>query len=310
MDKEKENFIHGVFIDRRSFLKMTAAAAAALGLGSLSWPDSAEAAGKPAVLWLHGQECTGCTESVLSALDPDPRDVILDVVSIRYHETIMAASGYVAEEALEATILEGNYVLVMEGSIPNADDRYLYVAGKPLRITFLEAAQNAAAIIAIGACATYGGINGATVTRGLGVSDLVSGKPIVNLPGCPLKPTWFYGTLLYYLNNGTLPPLDSDLRPLAYFSRKVHQDCPRRFNFMQKNFLTDWNDPAQEGYCLFLKGCKGRWTRSDCSLTLWNEGANTCIKSNAPCAGCTEAVFYDGFSPLYTNGVIKGGMIP
>ncbi len=301
MDKGKKDFIHGFFIDRRSFLKMTAAGAAALGLGALSFPESAEAAGKPAVLWLHGQECTGCTESVLSALDPDPRDVILDVVSIRYHETIMAASGYVAEEALEATILEGNYVLVMEGSIPNADDRYLYVAGKPLRLTLLDAAANAAAIFAIGACAAYGGLNGATVTLGLGVGDLVTGKPLVNLPGCPLKPTWFYGTLLYYLNNGTLPDLDPDLRPKDYYGRLVHQDCPRLDNFRAKNFLTDWNDPAQAGYCLYLKGCKGRWTRSDCSTTLWNEGANSCNASNAPCAGCTEPNFYNGFSPLYKN---------
>lgn len=301
MDKGKKNFIHGHLIDRRSFLKMTVAGAAAVGLGSMSFPKLAAAANKPAVLWLHGQECTGCTTSVLSALDPDPRDVILDVASFRYHETIMAASGHVAEQALEDTILEGGYILVMEGSIPNADDRYLYVAGKALRLTLLDAAENSAVIFAIGSCAAYGGINSATPSLGQGIENLVTGKPLVNLPGCPMKPTWFYGTLTYYLNNGILPDLDLDLRPREYFGRLVHQDCPRLDNFRAKNFLTDWNDPAQEGYCLYLKGCKGRWTNSDCSTTLWNEGANSCNKSNSPCAGCTEPNFYDGFSPLYKN---------
>lgn len=298
---KKDNYVNAVLISRRGFLKMMAAGAATLGMSGLPLPKLAEAADKPAVLWLSAQECTGCTESVFSALSPDPRDVILDVISIRYHEVIMAAAGEVAEGALEDTILEGGYVLVVEGSFPTADDRYLYVAGKPLRLTLLDAAANSAAVVALGACAAYSGINGPTPSQGAGVETFVTGKPLVNLPGCPVKPTWFYGTLLYYLENGTLPSLDAYKRPLAYFGDRVHQNCPRKKNYMKKLFLTDWNDPAQAGYCLYQKGCKGRWTYSDCPESLWNEGVNWCIGSNAPCAGCTQPEFYDGFSPLYQN---------
>ncbi|MDQ7791903.1 MAG: hydrogenase small subunit [Clostridia bacterium] len=297
---------------RRDFLRMVTTAAAALGLSQFALPEWSEAAlNKPAVIWLHGQECTGCTESVISVLpgsrsdQPDIRDVILDVVEFKYQETIMAAAGAVAEHALEEAILAGGYVLVMEGSIPAADPRFLKVAGKPLEETFVSAARNAAVIFAIGACATWGGLNAPTPSQGRGVEYWLNqysiSKPYVNIPGCSVKPEWFFGTLIHYLQNGTLPPLDSNKRPSEYFSgRTLHQQCPRNPYFENKLFLTDWNDPSQANYCLALKGCKGRWTKSDCPNLLWNDGVNWCIGSGAPCAGCTEPVFYDGFSPLYT----------
>ncbi|MBO8129611.1 MAG: hydrogenase small subunit [Peptococcaceae bacterium] len=295
-------------ISRRDFIKMVAAAAAALGMAELIPPKiAAEAAGKPAVVWLHGQECTGCTESVLAILpgsgsdQPDIRDFLLDTISMRYHETIMASAGYVAEDWLEENILEGGYLLVVEGSIPTVDDRYLYVAGKPLRLTLQDAAASSAAIIAIGACAAYGGIPAASPSQGKGIEDFISGKPLCNLPGCPLRPEWFFGTVNYYLKHGIFPALDVYKRPKSYFGTTVHDHCPRRNNYDNGLFLTDWNDPSQAGYCLLYKGCKGMETYSDCPSRLWNDGINWCIGSNAPCAGCTEPKFYAGFSPLYKN---------
>lgn len=299
-------------ISRRDFIKMVTAAAAALGISQYIPEEWAEAAlDKPAVIWLHGQECTGCTESIIAVLkgdradQPDIRDVILDVVEIKYHETIMAAAGYVAEDALEAAVAAGGYVLVMEGSMPAADPRFLYVAGKPLQDTFAAAAGNAAAVFAIGACACWGGVNEPAPSQGRGVGYWLEeygiNKPYVNLPGCPLKPEWFFGVLVYYLTNGALPELDWYNRPVDYFSYTVHEQCPRLRNYMRKNFLTDWNDPRQADYCLMYKGCKGRWTRSDCPSLLWNDRASWCIGSGAPCSGCTEPEFYDAFSPLYAK---------
>jgi hydrogenase small subunit len=54
-------------------------------------------------------------------------------------------------------------------------------------------------------------------------------------------------------------------------------------------------------------GCKGPWTYADCGSILWNEGANWCIGNNAPCAGCTQPEFYEGFSPLFVGEDGGGG---
>lgn len=300
-------------ISRREFIKMMTAAAAALGLAEVLPKGWAEAADKLDVIWLHGQECTGCTESIIAGIagsrfdQPDPGEVILNFVEIKYHETIMAASGDVAEKALEDAIAEGNYILVMEGSVPAADPRFLYVAGKPLEDTLVAAAKNATAIIAIGACATYGGVNKPCPSNGQGVGYFLKkygiDKPLVNLPGCPLKPEWFFGTVVYYLAYGKLPALDHYKRPKMYFNKTVHDECPRRMYYHHGLFLLDWNDPKQANYCLLLKGCKGPVTYANCPTLLWNDGVNWCIGSNAPCAGCTEPEFYGGFSPLYQNTV-------
>jgi hydrogenase small subunit len=215
----------------------------------------------------------------------------------------MAGSGDVAEFALDEAIAEGGYVLVVEGSLPAADDRYLEVAGHPLEAKFVEAAEAAAAIIAIGACATYGGIPRAGVPDGQGVDYFLNehsiSKPLINLPGCPVHPTWFFDTVLYYINNGCPPPLDDEKRPYNHFSNTIHDMCPRRRFYKSGKFVTDWNDSKATTWCLLKMGCKGPWTHADCGSILWNEGANWCIGNNAPCAGCTEPAFYDGFSPLF-----------
>ena len=166
-------------ITRRDFLKYCAGVTAALGASDLFTFEKVvhalEAAGKkPPVVWLEGQDCAGCTISLISGADPTPASLILDKISVRYHETIMAAAGHQAEKAMEEAIREGGYVLIVEGSIPKADDRYCLVGGKPFKATVKEAAEKAAAIIAVGACASYGGIPKATPSQGMPVSQVVS----------------------------------------------------------------------------------------------------------------------------------------
>lgn len=290
---------------RRQFIKMSMGAAAVLGISQLPIPKKLFAqGGKPAVIWLEGQDCAGCTESVLSCLEPDLRDVILDVISIRYHETIMAGTGNVAEGALDAAIEEGGYVLVVEGSLPAADGRYLEVAGHALEDKFVEAAGNAAAILAVGACAAYGGIPRAGITDGQGVEYFLNkhdiSKPLINLPGCPVHPTWFFDTVVAYLG-GNIPALDQHKRPLRHFAQTIHDNCQRKGHYDHEEYLTDWNDPSQNNYCLLLKGCKGNETYADCPVIKWNEGTNYCIDNGAPCAGCTEPKFYHELSPLYVG---------
>src|SRR6266568_7447291 len=154
-------------VTRRDFLTFCGQMTAALGLASAMTPRMAKALAaqkRPTVVWLSLQECTGCTESVLRTADPTIGDLILDVVSLDYQHNIMAAAGFQAEAALQDSIKKnkGEYLLVVTGSIPlNDDGIYTTIGGRTAHTILLEAAKDAKAIIAIGACAHWGNIQAA-----------------------------------------------------------------------------------------------------------------------------------------------------
>lgn len=258
-----------------------------------------EAVRKQPVIWLSGQECTGCSIQFLNIEKPTIAEVILDKISLRYHEAIMAASGSVSERALEDTVSEGGYVLVVEGSIPGADDRFCEIGGKPFRQIVLDTAAKADVVIAIGSCASFGGIPGACPSQGKPVSDFVKDKPIINLPHCPVHHEHLLETIVFYLTRKAAPELDDKLRPKMFFSKLVHDQCARKKNYDEGNYLNDWNDPKQKDWCLAEKGCKGSDTYSDCVTRKYNGGVNHCLDCGSPCQGCAEPSFYGGNSPLY-----------
>ncbi len=306
-------------ITRRDFLKIASASLAMLGLSQALTPRVAKALedslGKTAVVWLEGQDCAGCTESFINNLEPPAASILLDTISLRYHETVMAASGHKSEEALAKAIEEGGYVLVIEGSIPLAEDGlFCTVGGKPFKDIVREAARRAAVIIPVGACATFGGIPRSGPTDAVGFlfrgtrkhhhyDDVAAGKPVINLPTCPLHNERLVAVLVHYITFGTVPPLDRFYRPLAFYGYNQHENCERRGHFDAGRFLTDWSDPKQQGWCLYLKGCRGPVAFQDCWKRLWNNRTNYCIQANTPCAACCEPEFYESFSPLYERQV-------
>ncbi len=301
LDRELE--LHG--ISRREFIKYCAATAAVLGLSELEFTtrvaQALEAASKkPPVIWLEGQDCAGCTISFTGALNPPAASIILDKLSIRYHETIMAAAGHLSESVYHDTVKKGGYVLIVEGSIPTADDRFCMVGGHPFRKIVEEAAKKAAAIIAVGSCAAYGGIPAAGPTKGIGLDKALPGKAVINLSTCPVHTDHLVGTILYFLTTGKVPPLDEIGRPKAYFEQSIHDNCRRRSYFDEDSFLKDWNDPTQKDWCLYEKGCKGPDIYADCAIRRWNDGINFCIDCGAGCQGCASPDFYAGMTPLYT----------
>jgi hydrogenase small subunit len=292
-------------ISRRDFMKYCATTAAVLGLSELEFAARvsevlAASGKKPSVIWLEGQDCAGCSISFAGSLYPSIASMLLERVSLRYHEAIMAASGYVAEAAYEEAVKEGGYVLCVEGSIPTADDRFCMVGGRPFREIVEEAGAKAAAIIAVGACATYGGIPAAGPTGAVGVNKIITNKPVINISTCPVHSDHLTGTVLYYLTTKKVPPLDKQGRPKMYFGELVHDNCRRRSYFDNYTFLNDWNDPEQKNWCLYETGCKGPDTYSDCPVRRWNDGLNFCIDCGAGCMGCAEPEFYEGMAPLYT----------
>lgn len=49
------------------------------------------------LIWLHMAECTGCSESFLRLDKPGVESLLLEYISLEYHETIMGAVGFGAK---------------------------------------------------------------------------------------------------------------------------------------------------------------------------------------------------------------------
>ncbi len=152
---------HGV--SRRSFMKFCATTASMMALSPAMIPMIAQAlenARRPSVIWLSFQECTGCTESLTRAHTSNIESLIFDAISLDYHHTLQAAAGHAAEAAREAAMAEndGSYLLVVDGSIPLDNPGFSTIAGISNLDMLTDTAAGAAAVIAVGTCATYGGI--------------------------------------------------------------------------------------------------------------------------------------------------------
>ena len=295
-------------IDRRDFLAFCAQMSAVLGLGTVATPRVAKALAqqkKPTVVWLQLQECTGCVESVLRTASPTIGDLVLDLVSLDYQHTIMAAAGHQSEKALRDSMErnKGSYLLVVTGSIPlNDNGIYCTIGGRTVHEILVEAAQGAAAIVAVGACAHWGNIQASkpNPTGAVGVSDIVKDKPVVNIAGCPPIADVITATIVHYLTYGRLPALDYDGRPLFAYGARIHDQCPKRAHFDAGQFVETFDDEgARKGWCLYHVGCKGPAVYSPCPIFMWNSGTSWPIGAGHPCIGCTERNFWDTMTPFY-----------
>ena len=285
-------------VSRRDFVRVCTMAAAAVGLSATAASKIVEAATmglKPSVVWLHFQECTGCTESLLRTSHPGIAEVILDLVSLDYHETLFAGAGHQAEDALRDTIKknEGKYICVVEGAIPTKENGiYCQVGGRTAVDILNEVGGKAGAVIAIGSCASWGGIPSAdpNPTGATGAPMILKGKTVVTIPGCPPNPYNFLGVALQYATLGTLPKLDDLGRPLFAYGRTIHEHCPRRAHFDAGRFANQFGDEGHRlGYCLYKLGCKGPMTHANCSTQSFGEVVDCWpIGIGHPCVGCTE----------------------
>jgi hydrogenase small subunit len=289
-------------VSRRAFLAWCATLGSLLGLPPSLAPAMAQAlagARRQSVIWLPFQECTGCTESITRSHSPTIESMIFDMISLDYHETLMAASGRQAEAALASAMKEnaGRYLLLIDGSVATAlDGAYSCVAGRSNLALLHEAAKGAAAIVAIGSCAAFGGIPKAkpNPTGATSVSALVTDRPVVNIPGCPPIPVVLTGVLAHFLTFGTLPALDPLGRPKAFYGETIHDRCYRRPFYDQGRFAHTFDDEgARSGWCLYELGCKGPVTYNSCATLKWNGGISFPIQSGHGCLGCSEPDFWD-----------------
>jgi hydrogenase small subunit len=287
-----------------------------LGLGASAGARMARALAavkRPSVIWIQLQECTGCVESVLRTSSPTIGDLVLDTVSLDYSHTLMAAAGRQAEEALHAAMREnaGKYLLVVTGSVPLADDGiYLTIGGRTAKAVLEEAAEGAAAILAVGACAHWGSVQAArpNPTGAVGVAEVIKDKPVVNIAGCPPIADVITATVVHFLSFGRLPAVDADGRPLFAYGKRIHDQCPRRAHFDAGQYVETFDDDnARRGWCLYHVGCKGPATFSPCPIFEWNSGTSWPIGAGHPCIGCTERNFWDTMTPFYGRLPDVGG---
>ncbi|MBE0618376.1 MAG: hydrogenase small subunit [Proteobacteria bacterium] len=293
-------------LDRRTFLKDAGLLVAALGLGPALRPTFAEAleeltTGRAPVLWLQGQSCSGCSVSLLNSERPGPADLLTRYLSLYFHQTLSAATGEAARQALERAIEGGGYVLVTEGAAPLGVPEACTVGEEPYVHLLQRAARRASAVVAVGTCACFGGIpaappnltGAASTTEALAAAGIT--VPVVHLPGCPPHPAWMVGNLVHLLRVG-MPDLDEHRRPIRTYGRLLHDQCPHFADYERQDFAVAL---GQDG-CLFKLGCQGVITHADCSQRGWNGGVNWCVSSRAPCVGCARPEFArDPTYPFY-----------
>ena len=286
-------------ITRRQALQLAAALTTMCGLSVLpkpiqaalrqSLPDSV-----PKIIYLQGLSCTGCSISLLQSATPSPLSYITQHSNLSFHADLSATSGQQALELINAFIdgQEGEYYLAIEGSIPLDLPKACMIGPTPFKDYVAQGAQTASGIIAIGTCASFGGIPSAegNLTGSVSVPDFLArqsiNKLLITVPGCPVHPDWVWHTITYLVKIG-LPELTENHSPKIFFGQNLHHSCPRYHYFQEEMFARKLGDPG----CLFKLGCLGPVTFADCPTRWWNGGTTWCIDANAPCIGCASPSF-------------------
>ena len=280
------------------------------------------------VIWTHAQSCTGDTVSFLNSTHPSVLDILTGFlppvagIVLDYQPTIMLPWG---EEALEAVKKAENgnldpYVLLVEGAIPdenqNKDSGGHYCIfgedeqGNVLSFNerFDKLAKNAAAIVAVGTCACFGGVvkGKPNPTGAKGVYDYLGrdwksklGIPVINVAGCPAQAEHLAEVLgnLVLAARGylPLPELDEYNRPTFIFGYTAHENCPRGARYASGNISKDFGDPG----CMGGLGCKGPISYCDVPRRGFVEGVGGCPAVGSNCIGCTQPGFPDEpYSPF------------
>ncbi len=250
-------------------------------------------------IWLEATGCSGNIISLLDATDPDAIFFLRKMVNLTYNNSIMAQEGERAFEEFLRT-LETEFILLVDGAVSlKKDGNYNIVAKyKEKDITALDAVkmagEKAKYVLAVGTCASSGGISAARPNPSESVSiSTVLQREAINLPGCPCNPAWVIGTLAHIITRGR-PELDTQNRPILFYGVTIHDRCPRRSFFDKGIFARKLGEET----CMFKLGCRGPVTRTDCPTRKWNGRVNWPIGDNTPCIGCANFAFPDGMEPF------------
>ena len=295
--------------NRREFLQLSGGLALALSIPSAVFnackKEIKMASEASPVIWIQGQSCSGCSVSLLNSTKPDITTLITKFISLNFHQTMSGGTGDSLINVLKDAVdkKRSDFILIVEGSIPKKSKEYCTLGryrNKHMGVEdwIVKLGKRAKAIIAVGACATYGGIPAAkgNKTGAIPLSKLFPLRSIVNIPGCPTHPDWVIGSLINILLKG-IPALDEYKRPKIYFNKTVHTLCEHLKDYEKGNFAEKWGDDG----CQYKLGCLGIDTNCDIPKRKWLD-SNTCTASGSGCIGCTEEPFPDfGNRGLYLN---------
>jgi hydrogenase small subunit len=279
------------------------------------------------VIWMTtGLSCDGDSVAMTSATSPSLEDIILGVIpgmpKAVVHNPVLAFEN--GQDFMQAwyDAEEGKldpFVLVMEGSVPNEEingEGYWAAmgtdpsTGQPITTNewIDRLAPKAAAVVALGTCATYGGIPAMknNPTGAMGLPDYLgwrwrskAGLPIVCVPGCPTQPDNTTETLLYLVLQlaGMAPmiELDDALRPKWLFGRTAHESCNRAAFYEHGDFATEYGTDHR---CLVKLGCKGPVVKCNVPLRGWQSGIGGCPNVGGICMACTMPGFPDKYMPF------------
>jgi hydrogenase small subunit len=278
------------------------------------------------ILWITaGLGCDGETIAMTAATQPSIEDFVLGglpwIPKVNFHNPFLAAAN--GDEFLQPFHQAANgklapFILVVEGSIPdetNKPEGYWAslgtdaATGQPIKTCdwIDRLAPHAWAVVAVGTCATYGGIHAmqGNPTGAMGLPDYLgwqwksqAGIPIVCIPGCPAQPDNMMETLLYllYMATGRAPmiSLDQQLRPTWLFSATVHEGCDRGGYYEQADFAEEYGSPL----CIVKLGCWGPVVQCNVGKRGWMSGIGGCPNVGGICIGCTMPGFPDKFMPF------------
>jgi hydrogenase small subunit len=278
------------------------------------------------VLWITaGLGCDGDTIALTAASQPSLEDLVRGafpgVPRLRLHNPVLSRENgdeFMRRFHIASTGTLDPFILVVEGSIPNERNKAEgFWAGFGTEGPFGQPTltcdwidrlvPHAWAVVAVGTCATYGGIHAlaGNPTGCMGLPDYLgwqwksrTGIPVVCIPGCPVQPDNCTQTLLYLLQQaaGKAPmiQLDEALRPEFLFPQTVHEGCDRGGYYEQGDFAADYGSPR----CIVKIGCWGPVVVCNVPKRGWMNGLGGCPNVGGICIGCTMPGFPDKFMPF------------
>lgn len=250
-------------------------------------------------IWLEVTGCSGNIISFLNSENPGLNYILTELINLTYNNTLMSSEGEAAFKIFLDT-LNTEFILLVDGAVSTKENgMYNIVANYNGKlVTALEAVkmagEKAKYVLAVGTCASFGGISAAKPNPSLSksVSEVLK-REVINLPGCPCHPDWVVGTLAQLTAFGKMQ-LDSENRPVLFYGTTIHDNCTRRGFFDRRIFAKKF---GEEG-CMFKLGCRGPVTRTDCPRRKWNGYVNWPIGDNTNCIGCANSRFPDGMEPF------------
>jgi hydrogenase small subunit len=283
------------------------------------------------ILWINaGLSCDGDSVALTAAMQPSIEDIVFGTLpglpKVAVHWPLIAPEvGPVGgDDDFIQWFFKGErgeidpFVLVIEGSIPNEKikkEGYWSgfgndpATGQPMTTNewIDRLAPKALLVLAVGTCATYGGIHAMSgnPTGAMGLLDYLgwnwkshAGIPIVCVPGCPIQPDNLSETIAYLLYQaaGQAPmiPLDKEHRPKWLFEQTVHEGCDRAGYYEQGDFAREYGSEK----CLVKIGCWGPVVNCNVPKRGWMGGIGGCPNVGGICIGCTMPGFPDKFMPF------------